>query len=414
MTEVSIPELWIFNHYAGYPESVPATRTFNLARELTALGWRVTVIASSFNHYTFKNDRPEIHDAVHQEERDGVRWVFVKGASYRSNGAARLRNMVDYARRARSWARRQPSPSVVIGTTVHPLAAEAARRIAHQHNAVYCYEITDLWPETLVDLGGVTRKSAMYRLFRWLERRSLSQAAGVIGLLPLIPQYARESHGIELRRFCYLPNGMTPGRAPDFSRRVAGRVVYAGGFAPAHGMSTILETARLLGDTQPGRYEFFLYGDGPEREWIEGEAQRLGLRQVHFEGLVPKGELRSRLDRAEIALCTGEPMSVHRFGISFNKIFDYFDAALPVAYAVDGGNDPIAEAGAGISVPAGDASALADAVRQLSDLPADRRNELGRRGREFLGNEHAFEVLAGRLDQFLRSVLKPDQSDSPA
>lgn len=335
-----------------------------------------------------------------------MRWVFLKGASYKTNGVARFRNMVDYARRACIWARRQPRPNVIIGTTVHPLAAEAARRIALKQDAIYCYEITDLWPETLVDLG-LSRKSAIYWLFRKLERQSFEQADAVIGLLPLIPQYSQESHGIELRRFCYLPNGMTPGRAPDFSHRVAGRVVYAGGFAPAHGMSTILEAARILRDKQPGRYEFFLYGDGPERKRLQAHAQHLGLNDVHFEGLVSKDALRSHLDRAEIALCTGEPMPVHRYGISFNKIFDYFDAGLPVAYAVAGGNNPVAEAGAGVSVAAGNAEALADAVQQIGDMTRDQREELGRRGREFLVAEHAFEKLAARLDHLLKAVAAP-------
>lgn len=400
-----MPSLWIFNHYAGYPETVPAVRTYELARELTSRGWDVTVIACSFNHYTFRDDYPGVTNKIWETHREGVTWVFVKGHPYTENGISRLRNMIEYSHLARRWSRTQSRPDVVIGTTVHPFAAEAARKIARSKSVAYCYEITDLWPETLVDLGATTRKSIVYRRMFNLERKSLATSDGVIGLLPLIPEYAAELHRIELAKFCYVPNGVARVTAVKDVPVERNTIAWAGGFAKAHGMPVIVRAAQILNLEQPGRFQFDFYGDGPERAQLEKSAQAAGLTNLHFHGLIPKEQLRSVLARADICLCTGEVMAVHRFGVSTNKLFDYFDAARPVVFAVDSGNDPVAEARAGVSVSAGDAHGIAAAIGHLADMSPDSRDEIGRRGREFLEREHTFNVLGARLDDFLRDLV---------
>jgi hypothetical protein len=48
-------EIWIFNHYA-FPPYVPGgTRHFDLGKELVQRGHNVTIFASSFLHYLYKD-----------------------------------------------------------------------------------------------------------------------------------------------------------------------------------------------------------------------------------------------------------------------------------------------------------------------------------------------------------------------
>lgn len=400
--------LWIFNHYAGFPETVPASRTFELSRCLAKNGWDVTVIAAGFNHYSFKEDWEYGGCWLHDTTREGVRWVFLRTVPYRGNGLRRLANLVSYAWRARRWAwAQQAGPDGVIGTTVHPLAAEAARVIAKRRGARFFYEVTDLWPRTLADLAAMSERSLAYRYLACLERRALLSADGVIGLLPLIDRYAAETYGVTVRRFCYAPNGVAEAhiRPPSGDRVESGRIVWAGGFGAAHGMDGVVEAAARLEQTHPGAFRFDLYGDGPQRARLERAVADADLRNVRFCGWVEKSEMGRALASAEICLCTGRPMSVHRYGISFNKLFDYFAAAKPIVFAVDAGNDPVAEAGAGLSVPAGDGARLAEAILRLHLLPPSERATLGARGREFLLREHMFDRIADRLDTFLAEAL---------
>ncbi len=402
-----MPSLWIFNHYAGLPETVPATRTYELANELQSLGWDVTVIACSFNHYSFKDDIANNRPGAVTKNIRGVRWVFMRSFPYQGNGTARLRNMVTYATKAVTWSRGQTAPDIIIGTSVHPFAAEAARRISLKLGVPFVYEVTDLWPESLVDLGSIRRNSPIFRLMFRMERAAVRTASGVIGLMPGLPDYVQQTHHRQLAEFCYIPNGMNPTKKTDRDAApVRGSIAYAGGFARAHGLDIIIRAAEMLEQQRPGSFRFHLYGDGAGRLRLESKVKALGLsRTVLFHGFIPKVELRPHLAKAEILVCTGEALPVHRFGVSFNKLFDYFDAARPVVFSVSSGNDPVRQSGAGVSCRAGNARELAHGLSAIHELSSTERTEMGERGRDFLIREHDFRVLALRLNNFLWRLL---------
>jgi glycosyltransferase involved in cell wall biosynthesis len=66
------------------------------------------------------------------------------------------------------------------------------------------------------------------------------------------------------------------------------------------------------------------------------------------------------------------------------KIQSYLAVGRPIIAAVNGeGARVIADAGAGITCPAENARALADAVLQLFAMPAEQRARLGENGRRY-------------------------------
>jgi glycosyltransferase involved in cell wall biosynthesis len=82
-----------------------------------------------------------------------------------------------------------------------------------------------------------------------------------------------------------------------------------------------------------------------------------------------------------------------------NKVFDYMAAGRPVILAIDGVIREVVEAAdGGITVPPGDADALAEAIGALAQNP-QRRQDLGRNGRRYVEahfdrRELAAEMLA--------------------
>ena len=76
---------------------------------------------------------------------------------------------------------------------------------------------------------------------------------------------------------------------------------------------------------------------------------------------------------------------------------DYMMAGQPVICGVEAGNDPVAEADCGITIPAEDPAALAAAVRHLARLPPAERARLGRNGRAYVEQHHIYPVLARRF-----------------
>ena len=82
-------------------------------------------------------------------------------------------------------------------------------------------------------------------------------------------------------------------------------------------------------------------------------------------------------------------------------MFDYLYSGKPIIYAVNSSNRPVDEAGAGISVPAGNPEAIADAILKLKAISPTGREEMGRRGREYVIANHNWEVLA---EKFIEAI----------
>lgn len=121
-------KVWIFNHYAEPPDG-RATRSFDLGRRLVEKGHSVRIFASSFSHYTFREDR-------RPPEYDGVRFVWVPTFPYHRNDWRRVANMMSFFHKAARLGSSLPErPDVVIGVHVHPLAALAAGIVARRRKA---------------------------------------------------------------------------------------------------------------------------------------------------------------------------------------------------------------------------------------------------------------------------------------
>ena len=72
-------------------------------------------------------------------------------------------------------------------------------------------------------------------------------------------------------------------------------------------------------------------------------------------------------------------------------------AAKPIIHSISAGNDPVAESGCGISVPAEDPPAIAKAILQLIDQPVAERQAMGLRGRDYVMAHHDYTVLAKKF-----------------
>ncbi|MEM3433307.1 MAG: glycosyltransferase, partial [Candidatus Methanomethyliaceae archaeon] len=78
------------------------------------------------------------------------------------------------------------------------------------------------------------------------------------------------------------------------------RVLYYGSFIPNHGVTYIIEAARLLQDEPDIRFE--LIGDGPEKARAMALAQQYNLTNVVFENWLDQEELVQRAATADVIL----------------------------------------------------------------------------------------------------------------
>ena len=147
--------VWIVNHYAATPDEPAGTRHYALARELVTRGHAVTIFAASFGHHSGRERRLASRSLYRSEWHDGVRFVWLRTLPYRGNTWRRPLNMLSFLVTFLVVQTREKAPDTVVGSTVHPFAALGGWVAARLRGADFVFEIRDLWPQTLVDLGAM-------------------------------------------------------------------------------------------------------------------------------------------------------------------------------------------------------------------------------------------------------------------
>jgi glycosyltransferase involved in cell wall biosynthesis len=313
-----------------------------------------------------------------------------------------------------SWSRRGMF-DLVIGSSTYPIDMYPAARIARKCAARLVYEVHDLWPLSLIELGGMSTRHPFVQLMQAGENYAYRTADRVVSILPKTIDHMR-LHGMEASKWVYVPNGIDIGewsgengrfRLPDQHEKViAGlddegyfKVAYTGAHGLANGLYTVLDAAEML---RGQKVAFILVGQGPEKNGLVEAAQSRKLERLYFLPPVAKDEipgLLSRMDALYIGL-KNEPL--FRFGISPNKLMDYMMAAKPVIYAIQAGNNPVDESGCGISIPPGSAKELADAVVRLQSTSKEVLRKKGLSGQTYVKEHHSYNRLASK---FLNEVM---------
>ncbi len=149
-----------------------------------------------------------------------------------------------------------------------------------------------------------------------------------------------------------------------------------------------------------------LLGTGPEKPRLQARARDEGLAAVEFLPPVPKREVYRTLAQADAFWVSSHDTSLWRHGISFNKLYDFMAMARPTVIGLDCPNNPIAEAGCGITVRPGDAAAMAAGLERMLAMGPGERRAMGLRGRAYVEAHFDVRILAGRFEGALREALQ--------
>jgi len=393
--------IWIVNHYADPPDGL-ATRTFDIARRMVEKGHPTTVFACSFSHYHLQPARRLGWRLWREEDIEGVRYIWIASNAYSGNNWRRVSNMVVFSALAFiSGAVRRERPQIVIGVSVHPLAALAAYYLTRFKQARFFFEVTDLWPQTLIDFGLLRADGLVARSMRRLERYLFRRAERIVMLWRHTDAYV-ESQGVPREKILWVPHGVELARYEELEPYAGApdgpfRIMFLGGFVVSNALDVIIDAAAILQTRGQADVKFLLIGSGQERPSIVDRATALDLHNVQFPPAVPKRDVGKVMGQADAFIYGLRDLPLYRFGISLNKLTDYLAAGRPIIFFGRSTYDPVRDADAGFSVPPGDPAAVADAIERLVRLTPAERIAMGARGRRYLVEHHNIPRLAERL-----------------
>jgi glycosyltransferase involved in cell wall biosynthesis len=278
----------------------------------------------------------------------------------------------------------------------------------------FIFEVRDLWPQTLIDMGRIKTSSFMAWALRKLELWLYRRATRVVVLLPLASEYIVPL-GIARQKVVWVPNGVDLTLFPEPADPVPSDVftlMYLGSHGQANGLDGVLQAMKLVEQVSLGKKIVLrMVGDGPLKPALMAQTSALALKNISFEPQVPKSQIPALASQADAFVLTVLNLpKLYRYGISMNKMFDYLAAARPIIMASGAANNPVADAKAGLTVAPGDREALAQAILQIAVTPLEERNRMGRSGRDYVVQNHGFAQLSARLASVLDEVCAEKQS----
>ena len=274
--------------------------------------------------------------------------------------------------------------------------------------------VQDLWPDSLAATGYVRNPRvlrAVAWVVRWIYRhtdlllvQSRAFEAPVAAMAPGKPVAYYPNSVDAMFSEPPLPDVALPD-VPALDEGFA--VVFAGNVGAGQAVEVMVEAAVLLKDVPAIR--FVVFGQGSRWDWMREQVQLRGLTNLHLPGRYPIETMPGLMQKAAALLVTLADQPIFAATVP-NKVQAYMAAGRPILACLNGeGARLVAEAGAGLTVPAEDAQVLATAVLRLYQMPVEERAALGANGRRYFKEHFDHEQLTDQLIEHFRSFSKVER-----
>jgi len=408
------------NHYAGSKKHGMAFRPYYLSKEwIKSDIHKVNIVASSYSH--LRNIQPNVSKDLSNEFIDGIQYSWIKTIEYKSNGVKRFINILQFILKLFKYSNyfvKKNKPDIVIASSTYPMDIWPAYNIAKKSGATLIFELHDVWPLSLIEAGGLSKIHPFVVISAIAEKSVYKLSDKIISMLPAIHEHCRYNN-YDLSKVTVIPNGIdikewvTPDasliptnikKIIDLAKMNKQRVLcYTGAHGLPNDLDNLLDAAKNL---KTESVIFLLIGNGNHKNKLLKRVETEIIDNVYMFESIPKKTIPSILDSCHIAFIGAKNQPLYRFGISPNKIMDYMMSGTPIISAINAGNDPVKDAGCGISVIPQDSLMLSEAIKSLCALSDEELSKMGLAGQAYAIENYAYHNLASQFLSVLENKKK--------
>ena len=376
--------VWFFNQNSYLPEDGPHTRTFTMGKYMIPDGFVPFVFAGNELHHVGRTVDTE-GKLFLEKIREGVHFFYIKTTPYHKNDFRRILNMVSYYRNlfrvSKAVAKEYGKPDIIYASSMYPTALLAGVKIAKKYRIPCICENRDLVPDGFISDGTIKKNGLIARAASKFMKKVLYRANAIVFTMEGGRQYiidhkwdTAQGGKIDLKNVYYINNGVDLDEYhknenefiledTDLDDPECFKVVYFGAVRLMNQMSVFVDTAKILKEKEPEKkIKILIWGAGTKLEEMQNRLKEAGLTNIVFKGYVDKRYIPGIAKRADLFIGTGNSCSVGKYGMSFNKLFDYLAAGKPVILPYKVAYSIVEKNGAGVELEETSAEKLAEEV----------------------------------------------------
>ena len=399
--------IWIINQYCGSIIHGMNFRSWYFAKELKKKGHSPHIISASFSHLLYKF--PATNGRFTFENVEDIPFTWVKVAKYSgSQSIGRVLVMVQFMINLIFLPKRKlQKPDVIIVSSLSPLPIVSAYFWSKKYKAKLLFEVRDIWPLSLIEIGGFSKLNPLVLCFGWFEKFAYKRADKVISVLPNAKPHM-ESRGMNKDKFIHIPNGFIMEemkKSKDLDESIANLIPknkfivgYTGSLGASNAMEYLIIASNYLEKNE--NIYFVIFGKGQYLEKLKNNSKN----NVSFLGEIDKSQIQSVISYFNVCYIGWHNHSLYRFGISPNKIFDYMYSGKPIIHSVNTSNDLVHIAKAGISIQPENPREIANKIIEISKMGNEILKKWGENGKKYVEENHTYS----HLTQLLISTINND------
>ena len=401
--------IWIINQYSSTPETGVGGRHYYFAKSLAQLGYEVYLVGAAFTHLL--REPPVLENNFKVEPiADNFNFVWVKMPTYaEAHSKKRIANWFSFAWKITKLKNILPKPDVILYSSPSLVGYLGAEKLARDLSVPLAFEVRDIWPLTLCELGGYSESHPFIRLLQWIEDRAYKNSDFVLSNLKNSYEHM-QSRGMKPEKFAWVPNGFLKEEvesAQPLEQSTLNQIPkdkfivgYAGTLGIANALDSFIRAANKL--KAYSEIAFVLVGNGKLKQGLQQQVEELGLTNVYFVDAIPKRQVQSLLKFFNVCYIGLTKDPLFRFGVSPNKLFDYLYAGKPILYAIDSGRyTPVTDSQSGIQIEPENVKQIVDGVLKLYNMSPEEQAVMGSNGHQEAVQSYEYGSLTKKLASIL-------------
>lgn len=400
--------IWIINQYTGSPFHGMNFRSYYIAKEFMQNGHDVTVFSGSYSHLL--NNLPKTTGLFTKEKVDDIDYIWVKVPKYKSSKSlGRIISMFAFMINLFFFnIFRMKKPDVIIVSSLSLFPVLNAYIWSKIFKIEFIFEVRDIWPLTLIELGHISKKHPLVIVLGWFEKFGYKKAKYVVSLLANAKEYML-SRGMDESKFVHIPNGVNLEEVQNY-KEVSDEIKYSlpkdkfivgyvGTLGIANAMEYLLEAAKKLKDNS--NIHFVLVGKGGAKKSLQDYCIDNDMKNVIFIDPIEKTQVQGMLKLFDICYIGWHDEKIYRHGISANKIFDYMYSGKPILHSFSIKDNIIQKAHCGLTVEPENSEKIKEAILQLSSYSIKELDSMGNNAKRYVIENHSYNNLYKMYEELL-------------